>query len=136
MDWDPSFWAYMATLPVVQAEVSNLIMGVHRLWNRLVLLDLNWCRASWPDWGLTFLDGKGFSPLSSLDLFMPCHPSYFNLTILSKLPVDLPLHHGCHVIESILASLCCDHLSEHRFLYLVHPPGAGPGSSASGTAVG
>ncbi|CAL9019088.1 unnamed protein product [Prunus brigantina] len=37
---------------------------------------------------------------------------------------------------SILAPLCCSLLSEHSFLYLIQPPGASPGSSAPGTAVG
>ncbi|CAL9017446.1 unnamed protein product [Prunus brigantina] len=36
-------------------------------------------------------------------------------TVLPELPVNLPLHHGCHVIQSILAPLCCSLLFEHSF---------------------
>ncbi|CAL2266183.1 unnamed protein product [Prunus armeniaca] len=52
-----------------------------------------------------------------------------------ELPVNLLLHHGCHVVKSILASLRCGHLSKHSFLYLIRPPGASPGTSASDTTM-
>ncbi|CAL9021234.1 unnamed protein product, partial [Prunus brigantina] len=52
-----------------------------------------------------------------------------SLTILPELPVDLPLHHGCQVVQSVLAPLCCSFLSEHNFLYLVHPSRARPRTS-------
>ncbi|CAL2236854.1 unnamed protein product [Prunus armeniaca] len=70
----------------------------------------------------------------------PGHPGWNSghscLMILPELHVDLPLHHGCHVVQSILAPLCYGLLSEHNFLYLIQPPGASPGTSTSGIVMG
>ncbi|KAI5343226.1 hypothetical protein L3X38_011102 [Prunus dulcis] len=61
-------------------------------------------------------------------------PHNSSLSILPKLLVDLPLHHGCHV-QSVLAPLCCSFLSEHSLLYQVYPSGARLGMSTPGTTM-
>ncbi|CAL8992809.1 unnamed protein product [Prunus brigantina] len=73
------------------------------------------------NWSLLFLDGKGSSPLSSLDFSTSWYSNYL-----------------CDekVLLSILAPLCCGLLPEHSLVYLVQPSGTRPGTSSPGTAMG
>ncbi|CAL8993767.1 unnamed protein product [Prunus brigantina] len=81
-------WPRQNFFPVV-------ILWSHLLWNRvrlwLILLNLSWCRALWPDWGLKFLDRKSSFPLSSLDFPTLWHPSYLFILLEPVLDLLLPV---------------------------------------------